>query len=148
MTSRRPESEAERRARYAAKDVTDKLGVKLGHAVRLVGAGDSELLKRVCTKTGRDLAGEGERADIVLYWPAAVDEITATLQRLKGTIALTGGIWVISSKRGKVGPGGAPYLPDQILIPLGLAAGLVDNKICSVSEQETAMRFVIRRSER
>src|SRR6185295_12450115 len=146
----------ERRARYAAKDVTDKLGIKPGQAVRVVGAGDAGLLERVRAKTGRDLAAEHERADIVLYWPATADEITATLRTLKGVIAPAGGVWVISSKRGKVGPGGAPYgrsierpyLPDQTLIPLGLDAGLVDNKICSVSEQETAMRFVIRRSER
>ncbi|MBF8284155.1 MAG: hypothetical protein HW378_3070, partial [Anaerolineales bacterium] len=34
------------------------------------------------------------------------------------------------------------------LIPLGLAAGLVDNKTCSVSENESGMRFVIRRKDR
>jgi hypothetical protein len=148
MTDKRTETEAERRARYAAKDVTDKLGIKPGHAVRVVGAGDPELIARARAKAGRDLAGEDEKAVVVLYWPAAPDEITATLRALKGAIAAAGGIWVISSKRGKVGPGGAPYLPDQILIPLGLDAGLVDNKICSVSEQESAMRFVIRRSDR
>jgi len=34
------------------------------------------------------------------------------------------------------------------LIPFGLDAGLVDNKICSISDNESAMRFVIRKSER
>jgi hypothetical protein len=148
MADKRPETEAERRARYAAKDVTDKLGVKPGHAVRVVGAGDPALLERVRARAGRDLAGDGERADLVFYWPASAEEITVTLRALRSVIAPSGGIWVVSSKRGKAGPGGAPYLPDQVLIPLGLAAGLVDNKICAVSDRETAMRFVIRRSDR
>jgi hypothetical protein len=55
-----------------------------------------------------------------------------------------GVIWVISAKKNK----GEPYLPDFILIPLGSAAGLVDNKICSISETQTAMRFVTRVRDR
>ena len=148
MTGKPEETEDARRARYAARDVIDKLGIKPGHAVRAVGSGDPDLLARVRTKIGRDLAGVGEQADVVLYWPATVEAITAELQALKATIVPAGGIWVLSSKRGKIGPGGAPYLPAQILIPLGLDAGLVDNKICSISDLETAMRFVIRRSDR
>jgi hypothetical protein len=148
MPGKPEETEAARRARYAAKDVVDKLGIKPGQAVRAVGSGDPELLTRVRAKTGRDLAAADEQADVVLYWPATAEAITAELQAFKETIAAAGGIWVLSSKRGKIGPGGAPYLPDQILIPLGLAAGLVDNKICSISDLETAMRFVIRRSDR
>src|SRR4051794_15215991 len=118
MTSKRQESEAERLARYAARDVTDKLGVKPGHAVRVVGQGDPALLEKVRAKTGRDPAGETERADIVLYWPRSSEEITTQLQELRHTIAPAGGIWVICAKKGQAGPGGSPYLPDQILIPL------------------------------
>ena len=79
----------------------------------------------------------------MLYWPGRADEITATLRASKLNLQPSGGIWLISAKKG-----GEPYLPDRVLIPLGLAAGLVDNKICSISDTHTAMRFVIRRSER
>ncbi len=142
------ESREARRARYAAKDVADKLGLKPGHLVRFVGTGDPELIQKVRTQVGPSVKDERQKADVILYWPQSPEEVTPTLKRLKTAIVPDGSIWVISSKKGKVGPGGAPYLPDQMLIPFGLAAGLVDNKICSLSESETAMRFVIRRRDR
>ena len=138
------QTEAERRARYAARDVTDKLGIKPGHVVRVVGAGVSDLNTRVRAKSGRAFARENEIADVILYYPRTLAEITPTLKQLKRAMVSNGGIWVITFKKAK----GAPYVPDKDLIPAGLAAGLVDNKICSVSEMMSAMRFVIRKQDR
>ena len=137
-------SRAAREGRYAAKDVADKLGIKSGTGVRVVGKGDRELLAHVRATSGRPLILSAQVADVVLYFPKTIDEITHTLEELKTRIAPNGGIWVITSKKGR----GQPYVPDRILIPAGLAAGLVDNKICSVSESASAMRFVIRRQAR
>lgn len=148
MKPKRVETEAERRARYAAKDVTDKLSLKPGHAVRIVGNADSTLVQKVRAKVGRPLIADAEKADVILCWPQSADEITATLKKLKRAMVPDGGIWIITAKKGVVSTRGVPYIPDQKLIPLGLAAGLVDNKICSVSDSESAMRFVIRREER
>jgi hypothetical protein len=50
---------------------------------------------------------------------------------------------VLTPKRGLPG-----YVNTADLIPLGAAAGLVDNKVCSVSERVSGMRFVIRRVDR
>jgi hypothetical protein len=141
--SRREETEAQRLARYAARDVTDKLGIKEGAAVRFVGPGNADLMARAEAKSGRPRVTARSKANIILYWPRTVDEVAKTLAKLKTQITPDGGIWVLSAKKG-----GEPYLPDRRLIPLGLAAGLVDNKICSISDTQTAMRFVIRRSER
>jgi hypothetical protein len=140
------ESEAQRAARYAAKDVLDKLGVKPGDAVLIAGAPDAELVARARKKAGRPAARAGELADVVLYWPRSASEVTARLRALRKRIVEAGGIWVISAKRGQERTG-RPYLASDV-IGLGLAAGLVDNKICSVSETDTAMRFVIPRSDR
>lgn len=140
---RREETEAQRLARYAARDITDKLGIKEGAAFRVVGRGDIVLTARVEARSGRPSVTARSKAKVILYWPRSAGEVTKTLTKLKTQITPDGGIWVVSAKKG-----GEPYLPDRILIPLGLAAGLVDNKICSVSETQTAMRFVIRRSER
>jgi len=133
-----------REVRYAARDVTDKLGLKPGHAVRIVGKADRALLQKVRAKIGRGFSAAEEKADVVLYWAASDKEVTAILKKLKRGIALNGGIWVITFKKGK----GAPYVIDRALIAAGLKAGLVDNKICSVSDTQSAMRFVIRREDR
>jgi len=143
MVKRGAETEAQRLARYAARDVTDKLGIKEGDAVRILGRPDPNLIARVEMKTGRAPVRAGSKANVILYWPRTSDVVTPALSKLRAEMVPEGGIWVISAKKG-----GEPYLPDRLLIPLGLAAGLVDNKICSISETQTAMRFVIRRRDR
>jgi hypothetical protein len=141
------ETEAQRAARYAAKDVVDKLGVKPGDAVRLHGAKkDADLIRRIRAKAGRAAAKAGEQADLVVYWAASAKEVTPELRALRKRLVPEGGIWVITAKRDRA-RAGRPYLGNDV-IALGLAAGLVDNKICSVSDDDTAMRFVIRRADR
>jgi len=129
---------------YSHRDVTDKLGLKPGQAVRVVGKGDKELLERVQVKTGRALSRSAKTpADVILYWPRSADEIVPTLMELKKDIHPNGGIWAITVKNGFDG-----YIKQDSLIPMGAAAGLVDNKICSLSDRESAMRFVIRKEDR
>ncbi len=140
------ETEAQRAARYAAKDVLDKLGVRPGDAVLIAGAADADLVARARKKAGRPAVRSGELADVALYWPRTASEVTARLRALRKRIVETGGIWVISAKRGTPRKD-RPYLANEV-ITLGIAAGLVDNKICSVSASDTAMRFVVRRADR
>jgi hypothetical protein len=132
---------------YSHRAVVDKLGIKPGQAVRVVGTGDKALLAQVRERVGRGLIRSGP-ADVVLYWPKTAEEITPTLAKLRRAIVPNGGIWVITAKRGQVSASGMGYLNQTDLIPLGLAAGLVDNKTCSVSDQESGMRFVIRAKDR
>jgi hypothetical protein len=133
---------------YSHRDVTDKLGLKPGQAVRVVGKGDKELLARTREKIGRKLVNAETPADVILYWPKTAAEITPTLIELRQGIISNGGIWVITAKRDKQSASGMAYLNQDALIPLGLAAGLVDNKTCSISDSESGMRFVIRRKDR
>jgi hypothetical protein len=132
---------------YSHRDVLDKLGLRPGLAVRVVGGGDRALLARVRARVGRAPVRRG-LADVVLYWPRSAREITARLAELRGAMAEDGGIWVFTAKRGRRSAAGMDYLNQTHLIPLGLAAGLVDNKTCSISEAESAMRFVIRKKDR
>ena len=133
---------------YSHRDITDKLSLKPGVAVRIVGKGDKALLARVREKTGRKMISDGTLADVILYWPGAAEEITPTLTEQRAAIVPNGGVWVLTAKKGRQSASGMEYLNQTDLIPLGLAAGLVDNKTCSVSESESGMRFVIRRKDR
>jgi ligand-binding sensor domain-containing protein len=129
---------------YSHRDVTDKLGLKPGFVVRAVGKGNKDLLARAREKIGRAVSRSAKTpADVILYWPKSAAEIIGTLVELKTAIVPNGGIWVVTAKRGLPG-----HINQDSIIPLGLAAGLVDNKICSLSDEESAMRFVIRKSER
>ncbi|MBI3177390.1 MAG: DUF3052 family protein [Chloroflexi bacterium] len=134
---------------YSHRDVTDKLSLEQGFVVRVVGKGAPDLLARARQKTGRGLARSAKTpADVILYWPKSSSEITPTLIELRQAITPNGGIWVITAKRNCTSAGGMAYFNQDALIPLGAAAGLVDNKICSLSDSESAMRFVIRKKDR
>jgi hypothetical protein len=79
----------------------------------------------------------------------AIDQSTdaaAELERLKRKrkrrLQPAGGIWLLRSKRARPG-----YVNQGELIQAGKSAGLVDNKVCSVSDGSdgiSGMRFVIR----
>lgn len=131
---------------YSHRDVVDKLGIKPGHLVAFAEEAwriDPGLRERIAARTGRAPGGDGEALDLVFV---AVDDATdpvAALRQWKVHLAPDGGIWVFSPKRGQPG-----YLDQRALIPAGAAAGLVDNKSCSVSDTVSAMRFVIRKKDR
>jgi hypothetical protein len=128
---------------YSHRRVVDKLGVRPGHRVKLDDA--AGFLPRDLVREINDRAdtSEGPPFDVVLITATPEISVTALLRHWKSQIAPTGGIWVLTPKRGQSG-----YLNQTDVIPLGLAAGLVDNKICSVSDSISAMRFVIRRRDR
>lgn len=131
---------------YSQRDVLDKLGIKSGQAVAFAqGAGQIErgLRQRILVRTERPPAGPEEAVDVVL---ALVDErtdIAAVLRRWKARLTSNGSIWLLTGKRGHPG-----YINQQALIAAGQEAGVVDNKVCSISTQFSAMRFVIRRAQR
>ena len=131
---------------YGHRDLVDKLGVKPGHAVRFAEEADpldDALRGRVLTRAGRPPAADDEAADIVLATADDATDADALLERWKPRLVPNGGIWLLSPKRGRPG-----YVDQRALIAAGLAAGLVDNKSCSVSETTSGLRFVVRRADR
>lgn len=114
--------------------------------MRLVAAAgpiDPVLTAQVLERVGRAEGGDDEPLDVVL---ASVDDrtdIVALLERWRARLQPAGGIWLLAPKRGQPG-----YVNGNRLIETGSLARMVDNKVCSVSETLTAMRFVIRRRDR
>jgi hypothetical protein len=130
---------------YSGRDVIDKLGVKLGYVVAFdeaAGSLDAELKQRILDRAASDVSDE-EPIDVVLALADATVDLTALLARWKVRIRPNGGIWVLTPKRKEPG-----YIGDGPLIAAGGEAGLVDNKVCSVSDTISGMRFVIRRADR
>jgi len=124
------EREAARWAHEIAnpKTLADKLGVKPGQRVRLVGNADPALV------------GAGERvtggeADVV-FVAAESPEDLRLVGPLQDEIARDGAIWVIRPK-------GRADLTEAMVIAAGRDAALHDVKIARVSDTHTAMKFVI-----
>ena len=131
---------------YSHRDVVDKLDIKPGFAVAFAAdplAIDAALRARVLERTGRDPAADDEPVDVVLIGATDATDAQATLKRWRARIDQAGGIWLLTPKRGQPG-----YVDQRDLIEAGPGAGVVDNKICSVSDTLSAMRFVIRKTDR
>jgi len=131
---------------YSHRAIVDKLGIKSGHAVAFVsqaGQINETLRQQVLARTNRPPASTGEIVDIVLVMADNSTDIIAVLQQWRTHLAPDGGIWLLTPKRNQQG-----YMDQRELINAGLTAGLVDNKVCSVSDTTSAMRFVIRRIDR
>lgn len=131
---------------YGRRAVVDKLGIKAGNGVAMVDVAwelGSELRGQIVARTARVAAGEGEAADVAVLTVDQATDAATLLAAWKKRIRPAGGIWLLSPKRGERG-----YVDQRALIAAGLAAGLVDNKSCSVSDRVSAIRFVIRRVDR
>jgi hypothetical protein len=131
--------------KYQDRDILNKFGICKGHCIAFAGdiqQFDQDLLHRVIERTRLPLATEDEIPDIVL---AVVDDTTDTIALLKKWrqhLKLNGSIWLLSSKRDQ-----PHYVNQRELIVAGRQAGVVDNKICSVSPTISAMRFVNRKKD-
>jgi hypothetical protein len=137
---------AERERDYSHRDIVDKLGIKPGHAVAFDQVPvpiEPDLQQRALARAGRREATDDEPVDVVLVGADASTDVDTVLARWRRRIDQAGGIWLLTPKRGQAG-----YVDQRDLILAGPAAGLVDNKICSVSETLSAMRFVIRKVDR
>ncbi len=131
---------------YSHRDVVDKLGIKPGCAVTFDASPrpvDAVLRQRALEKTGRPEATDGEPIDVVLIGADSTTDVAAVLKKWRERIDQAGGIWVLTPKRKQPG-----YVDQTELILLGPEVGLVDNKICSIDDTTSAMRFVIRRADR
>ena len=131
---------------YSHRDVVDKLGIKPGHALAFDQAPlpvDAELKTRALDKAGRPEAADDEPVDVVLIGADASTPVETVLAQWRQKIDPAGGIWLLTPKRGQAG-----YIDQTELIVAGPAAGVVDNKTCSVSDTTSAIRFVIRKVDR
>ena len=134
-------------AGYSGTPLPRKLGIKEGHRVGLLGApeGFSETLGEL--PDGVSLARSRLRAplDVIV---AFFTERSALERRLSGLIGLmdpAAGLWVAWPKRAS---GMDSDIAENVVRELGLAAGVVDNKVCAIDETWSALRLVIRLRDR
>lgn len=120
----------------------DKLGIRPGARVALLGVDDGDFLAALGDRTSDVTDGWPEPdTDIVMLAADSIADL-APLEQLSARIRPNGAIWVVSRK-GKAGT-----LRDVEVIGAATAVGLVDNKVASFSPTHTALRLVIPVSRR
>jgi hypothetical protein len=124
------------------RGLLDKLGVKPGQVVSVLGVDDAAFIGQLRNKT--DAVSESRlvpEADFV-FFEAARPEDLCRLQELGASIKRNGAIWVVSPK------GKGALVKDVDVMAAARDAGLVDTKVVAFSPTHTALKLVIPVSKR
>jgi hypothetical protein len=133
-------------AGYSGTPLPRKLGVKPDSRIALLGApvGFSAALAPLPP----DVAIQFDTttpADVILLFAADAASLPDALRDAMYALVATGGLWIVWPKRAARVDSG---LSEHVVRQIGLAAGLVDNKVCAIDETWSALRFVVRVAER
>jgi hypothetical protein len=133
-------------AGYSGTPLPQKLGIKPQLRVILV-----DLPSEVETELKEALAGcrkvnQGKEAlDLALVCVKTQAELKKHFAHLKKQLAPAGMLWISWPKKSS---GVASDLDENIVRQIGIKAGLVDVKVCAVSEVWSGLKFVIRVKDR
>lgn len=117
--------------------LASKLGIARATRVRIIGTVDDEPLREALAVGTRAENGE---ADLIIARVNTPADLKSALRTAKPQRSLGIPIWFVYRK----GPG--HRLNENDVRSAGLAAGIVDTKVASVSAALTALRFVKRRT--
>jgi hypothetical protein len=129
---------------YSGTPLPRKLGIKEGHRVLLAGAPSRFDLGPL---PGVDVHRRAGRTpyDVILAFTPDRRSVDRQFPLLAGRLVTNGGLWIAWPKRSS----GVPTdLDENVVRDVGLAAGLVDNKVCAVDETWSGLRFVVRLRDR
>jgi hypothetical protein len=133
-------------AGYSGTPLVLKLGIKPGARLALIAApeGFDEVLGELPdgVQLRRQVRGS---FDVIVVFCTRRSELQRRLATLRRALDPAGGLWVAWPKRSS----GVPTeLGDGPVRELGLAAGLVDNKVCAIDATWSGLRFVYRLADR
>ena len=123
-----------------------KLGIKPGSRLGLIGA--PEGFDGTLGELPADVAVRRRARgvlDVIVAFHGSSAELEARLPALKRALDPAGGLWIAWPKRAS---GVATDVSENLVRELGLAAGLVDNKVCAIDEVWSGLRLVYRLADR
>ncbi len=123
-----------------------KLGITVDTRLALIRAPDNfeDLLGDLPVGVTVRHAARGPVDVIVAFFDSRV-ALRRRFPVLRGALEPAGGLWIAWPKRAS---GVQTDVTEGAVRALGLAEGMVDNKICAIDETWSGLRFVIRRADR
>jgi hypothetical protein len=133
-------------AGYSGTPLAKKLGIKAGSRVALVRAPDGFDETLAPLPDGVRLRTQARAAqDVVLFFATRRAELERRFDGLAHAMTPNGGLWIAWPKRTA---NVATDLSENVVRDVGLAHGLVDNKVCAVDDVWSGLRFVYRLKDR
>lgn len=136
---------------YSGTPLPKKLGIKPGLRVHLANAPAevrAELRQALaqCELIKQDsLVKKDAALDFVMVFTKSRAELTGLFPSMTKLLAPAGMLWVSWPKKSS---GVATDLDENAIRAIGLAAGLVDVKVCAVTEVWSGLKFVRRLKDR
>jgi hypothetical protein len=131
---------------YSGTPLPKKLGIKPGFRVCLTDAPPEVCAELKTELAACEMAINGKTPlDFAMVFTKSEARLTKEFKRISGLLAPAGMLWVGWPKKSS----GVPTdLDENIVREIGLAAGLVDVKVCAVTEVWSGLKFVRRRKDR
>ena len=133
-------------AGYSGTPLARKLGIREGSRLALVHAPDAlPELDDSLPDAVEVLQRPRDPVDVVVAFFTRRAAFEREFARLAGLIVQNGGLWIAWPKRAS---GVETDLDENLIRNFGLAAGLVDNKVCAIDATWSGLRFVVRLRDR
>jgi hypothetical protein len=131
---------------YSGTPLPKKLGIKNGFRICLVNApADVRAALREAMSACQVLSEPRGLLDFVMFFTNSRAELSVEFSRLARELSTAGMLWVSWPKKSS----GVPTdIDENIVRGIGLAAGLVDVKVCAVTEVWSGLKFVRRVRDR
>jgi len=128
-------------AGYSGTPLAEKLGIRNGMKVALVGAPEGFEATLTDLPDGVRFVRRAGSCDLILWFVPSRRDLEVRLEQIK-TYFGDGGLWICWPKKA----GGIPSdLTQQVVREAGLAAGLVDYKVAAIDADWSGLRFTRRK---
>ena len=135
-----------RPAGYSGTPLPQKLGIKEGARLALLGAPDGFDDTLGALPPGVRISRRAQGSfDVLVCFLTKRSELERRIDGLKRALDFSGGLWIGWPKRAS---GLATDVTEDVVRELALAHGLVDNKVCAIDETWSGLRLVYRLTDR
>jgi Protein of unknown function (DUF3052) len=129
---------------YSGTPLPKKLGIKPGFRVHLVNT-PPDVRSELSASLAECSPAQKTSLDFAMIFTKSRSDLTKEFLRLRKQLAPAGMLWVSWPKKSS---GVASDVDENMVREIGLAAGLVDVKVCAVSEVWSGLKFVRRLKDR
>jgi hypothetical protein len=132
-------------AGYSGTPLPQKLGIKEGHKVGLVGAPTGFDLGTLPAGATCGSRLTGNAYDVLVVFVKKRDDLVTQVASMRPKMTQAGGLWIAWPKKAS----GVPTdIVEDTIRQVALPTGLVDNKVCAIDETWSGLRLVIRKENR
>lgn len=132
-------------AGYSGTPLIQKLGIKSGFTVAFVNAPDGYVESLALPDDCATATLKDGKCDLVQCFTRSREELGGSFSTLITSTKTNGSVWISWPKKSS---GVETDLNENVVRDIGLAAGVVDVKVCAVDDVWSGLKFVRRLKDR